>query len=238
MSFHIIIPARFDSSRFPGKVLEPIDGQPMLQWVWNKARQSGADSVTIATDHERVCTVATEFGATVMMTSGQHSTGTDRLVEAATQLGFSDDSVIVNVQADEPTIPPALIQQVAHNCLHYPCDVATLCEPIDNEADKHDPNIVKVVSGIDGQALYFSRAPIPHHGTAYRHIGLYAYRASFLSQVPSLQPCVLEKAESLEQLRWLSNGKPIHVDIACARSGNGIDTPADLFALKVQLEME
>jgi 3-deoxy-manno-octulosonate cytidylyltransferase (CMP-KDO synthetase) len=241
--FSVIIPARYDSSRLPGKVLADIGGRPMLQHVYERALASGAASVVIATDDERVEAAATGFGARVCMTSSAHRTGTDRLAEAAAQLGEPDERIVVNVQGDEPMLPAILVRQVAENLDAHPqADIATLCRRISSRDELFDPHAVKVVSDGDGFALYFSRAPIPWHrdefmsdalslpadSLHFRHIGLYAYRVSYLRYFASHPPCALELAESLEQLRALHGGHRIHVAEALEAPGHGVDTPADL----------
>lgn len=243
MSFTIIIPARYDSSRLPGKVLADISGMPMLQHVYERATESGASDLAVATDDERVRDACGAFEARVCMTSREHRTGTDRLAEAAVQLGESDERIIVNVQGDEPLLPPALIRQVAENLAAHPqADIATLCQRISSHHDLFDPHVVKVIMDKEGFALYFSRAPIPWHrdefmadseslpanSMHFRHIGLYAYRVSYLKYFTSHPACSLELAESLEQLRALYGGHRIHVAEAREDPGQGVDTPADL----------
>ena len=243
MSFRIIIPARYASSRLPGKPLLEIGGKPMLQHVYEKAVQSGAASVVIATDDERIRERAENFGAQVCMTAPEHRSGSERLAEAAKQLGYADQDVVVNLQGDEPLMPPALVQQVAQNLLgQSQADMSTLCTPIHSAGELFDPSAVKVVMDSAGYALYFSRAVIPWDRDAfaaetgrlppgavhYRHLGLYAYRVGFLKRYVALMPCELEQRESLEQLRVLWHGGRIHVGVAGALPGPGVDTPADL----------
>ena len=238
MAFHVIIPARLHSTRLPGKVLLPIAGKPMLQHVYERALSSGAVSVVIATDDVHVAEVAHAFGATVCMTNPAHPNGTARIEEAIRLLGWSDDTVVVGVQADEPMMPPSLIQQVAHNVLAHPqASMTTLSIPIDHREDLHNPNVVKVVTDKAGYALYFSRAPIPWNRDQQgvptvvesyaRHVGLYSYRAGFLKHYITWPPAPIGIIESLEQLRVLWNGHRIHVARANASPGIGVDTRDD-----------
>ncbi len=244
MSFYVVIPARFASSRLPGKPLKDIAGKPMVQHVYERARQSGAGEVIIATDDERIETAANRFGARVCMTSPDHQSGTDRLQEVARQLNCAPDEILVNVQGDEPLIPPQVIDQVANNLAQQPAaSVATLCEPILALEDFRNPNVVKVVADQQGLALYFSRAPIPwprdhfaegegsalsENFLARRHIGIYAYRSALLDRFVTWPQAPLEKIEALEQLRVLWQGERIHVAEACAQVPGGVDTQADL----------
>ncbi len=243
MDFSVIIPARFDSTRLPGKVLADLDGRPMVQHVYERALQSGAASVQIATDDRQVQAACEGFGAGVIMTAATHRTGTDRLAEAVRLLGEPGERIVVNVQGDEPLLPSALIRQVAENLSAHPdADVATLCQRVKHHDELFDPHVVKVVTDGEGYALYFSRAPIPWHrdefmadqislpadSLHFRHIGLYAYRVSYLQYFASHPPCALELAESLEQLRALYGGHRIHVAEALVPPGHGVDTQADL----------
>ena len=242
MAFKIVIPARFASSRLPGKPLLDIAGKPMIQHVYERAKESIASEVIIATDDERIEQISRDFGADVCMTRADHPSGTDRLAEVASQRAFSDDDIIVNVQGDEPCLPASLINQVANDLKqHQDADIATLFSQIDQEKQVFDPNVVKVVTDSQGYALYFSRAPIPwmrdhfdQQSTLppelphYRHIGLYGYRASFLKHYAELSPCILEQEESLEQLRALYHGKKIHLTVAQVNPGHGVDTEQDL----------
>lgn len=242
-SFRAIIPVRYDSTRLPGKPLLDIAGKPMIQHVYERAVKSGAETVVIATDSEKIKQVAEAFGAQVCMTSPEHQSGSERLAEAVIALGYPDDDVVVNVQGDEPLIPPVLISQVAQNLLdHDNIKVATLCEVIKNAEELMDPNIVKVTMNRRGYALYFSRAPIPWVAKNYplapdaqledeehfRHIGIYAYRVGFLGEYFAWETCPLEEFEKLEQLRVLYNGGRIHVAIAKEKSPIGVDTEEDL----------
>ncbi len=250
MDFSVIIPARYASSRLPGKVLADIEGRPMVQHVYERALQSGAASVLVATDDERVKSACEGFGARVCMTSVSHRTGTDRLAEAARILGKSAERIVVNVQGDEPLLPAALIRQVAGNLNAHPdADVATLCQRVAHHDELFDPHVVKVVTDREGYALYFSRAPIPWHrdefmadqvvlpadSMHFRHIGLYAYRVSYLQYFASHPPCALELAESLEQLRALHGGHRIHVAEALEAPGHGVDTQSDLDRVRENL---
>lgn len=249
MSFSVVIPARYGSTRLPGKPLQDIAGLPMVQRVWQQACASGAGRVVIATDDERIAECATGFGAEVCMTRADHPSGTDRLQEVAAQSGFDDDHIVVNVQGDEPLLPPAVIDQVAANLQQRTeAGIATLCEAIDSNAVLCDPNAVKVVRRADGMALYFSRATIPWprdafaarnggdsampEGDWYRHIGIYAYRTGFLHRYITWEPAPIEQHEQLEQLRALYHGVGIHVDVACEAVPAGVDTPQDLERLR------
>ena len=243
MSFYVVIPARYASSRLPAKPLKDIAGKPMIQHVYERARESAATQVIIATDDERIEQAARAFGATVCMTSADHQSGTDRLQEVVSQLGLPDDAIVVNVQGDEPLIPPAVINQVAQNLAgDSSASVATLCEPIELVEDFCNPNIVKVVMDAHGRALYFSRAPIPYPRDAFagegralpedfvarRHIGIFAYRVGLLHRFVTWDQAPLERFESLEQLRVMWQGESIHVAEACRPVPGGVDTELDL----------
>jgi 3-deoxy-manno-octulosonate cytidylyltransferase (CMP-KDO synthetase) len=243
MDFRVIIPVRYNSLRLPGKALLDIGGKPMIQHVYDKALASGAESVVIATDDERIKQAAEKFGATVCMTSTEHQSGSERIAEAIVALGYQNDDIVVNVQGDEPLIPPTIIKQVAQDLIdHDNIKVATLCEPIKNSEDLFNPDIVKVTINRRGYALYFSRAPIPwirdqfplqekqnlSTSEHFRHIGIYAYRAGFLQEYVAWESCPLEEMERLEQLRVLWHGGRIHVSIAKEKSPLGVDTEADL----------
>ncbi len=245
--FKIAIPARYQSTRLPGKPLLDIAGKPMIQWVYEKAMQCGADEVVVATDDVRIFETCEGFGANVCMTDPNHQSGTDRLAELARNCGWERGDIVVNLQGDEPLIPTSLLLQVAENlALNPDSAIATLCTPIHQRSEITDPHIVKVVKSNSGQALYFSRAPIPwdrdgkisdaeipnHYA---RHLGIYAYRVDFLLSYTSLQPSCLERYESLEQLRALSNGYNIHVDQAVDLPGMGVDTPDDLEKVRKEL---
>jgi 3-deoxy-manno-octulosonate cytidylyltransferase (CMP-KDO synthetase) len=242
-SFHVAIPARHDSTRLPGKVLAPIRGKPMLQWVYERARASGARDVLIATDDAAIAAAADRFGAVARMTSAAHASGTDRLAELAAIERWPEDDIVVNVQGDEPLIPPTLIRQVATLLESDPqAAIATLATPVESLEEFLDPNAVKVVADSKGRALYFSRAPVPWNrdgaaaglssqrvfaGTR-RHVGIYAYRVGPLRRLASLAPTALEKAEKLEQLRALENGLVIRVADAVERPGPDVNTAEDL----------
>ncbi len=250
--FTVVIPARYGSSRFPGKPLKVIAGKPMVQHVWEQARKSSAQRVVVATDDARIVEACQAFGAEVLLTREDHNSGTDRLAEVAMQLGLAADAIVVNVQGDEPMIPPAVIDQVALNLAAHPeAGISTLAEPIDDVTALFNPNVVKVSSDINGLALTFSRAPLPWArdalavsrdvlpaGVPYRrHIGIYAYRAGFLHDFVSWGPCWLENTENLEQLRALWNGVRIHVADAIEAPPAGVDTPEDLERVKRLLEV-
>jgi 3-deoxy-manno-octulosonate cytidylyltransferase (CMP-KDO synthetase) len=236
MPFYVVIPARFAATRLPGKPLADIAGKPMLQHVYERACQSQATRVIIATEDQRVQEAALGFGAEVCMTSPDHLSGTERLHEVINLLQLSDDSVIVNVQGDEPFVSALNINQVAANIVNYPsAAITTLCELIEDNNAIVEPSIVKVTRDAQGYALYFSRSPIPWSkpDTAltisyYRHLGLYAYRAKLIRQYVTWPICPLEQTESLEQLRALRHGERIHVDIAVDKASLAVDTPADL----------
>jgi 3-deoxy-manno-octulosonate cytidylyltransferase (CMP-KDO synthetase) len=249
--FRVVIPARFDSARLPGKVLLPIGGRPMLHWVCERARASGAEQVVVATDDTRIQAAALQAGVECVMTSRTHLSGTDRIAEATAKLQWDPDDIIVNLQGDEPLMPPALIEQVARLLRdHTDADIATLAAPVISAAEFLDPNAVKVVLAQDGRALLFSRAPIPwdrdganagfpgpdSYRQALRHIGLYAYRVRSLLRIAQLPPTPLELREKLEQLRALAHGMQIRVAIAAQRPGVDVNTPADLERIRALLE--
>lgn len=242
-SFTVVIPARFASSRLPGKPLKTIAGKPMIQHVWNQARKSSATRVVVATDDLDVVSACQSFGAEVLMTREDHESGTDRLAEVAQRLGLSADEIVVNVQGDEPLIPPRIIDQVAANLSSHPeADIATLAEPIHDAQTLFNPNVVKVVSDVNKLALTFSRSVLPWARDDFarapdvlpksvpyrRHIGMYAYRVGFLADFIKWGPCWLEKTERLEQLRALWHGRRIHVDDAWEVMQPGVDTLEDL----------
>ena len=243
VDFRIIIPARYDSSRLPGKPLRQIAGKPLLQHVYECAKRSAARHIVIATDDERIQRAAQGFGAEVCMTATSHSSGTERLAEVISKLGIADDEIVLNLQGDEPLMPAACLDQVAELLANKPEAVmASLCEPIERVDDMFNPNVVKVVLGRDGEAIYFSRAPVPWHRDTFssspetlppgelffRHIGLYAYRAEFVSAYLKLATSPIEKAESLEQLRVLWHGHKIAMAVACEKPGPGVDTEQEL----------
>lgn len=243
MRFSVIIPARYESTRLPGKPLVEIAGKPMIQHVHERARESGAERIIIATDDRRVAEAAGGFGAEICMTSAEHASGTERLAEVVAKIGLDDEAIVVNLQGDEPLTPALLIHQVAENLSdHAQASVATLAERIHTAAELFDPHAVKVITDCNGYAIYFSRAPIPWDRDAfsvtteelpqqalhYRHIGLYAYRAGFIRQYVGWPVTELERMESLEQLRVLWHGHKIHVAEAQTSSVGGVDTEADL----------
>ncbi len=241
MSFKVYIPARYASSRLPGKLLLSIGGKPLVQHVYENAVSSGADEVVIATDDERIFEAARKFGAVVVRTRDSHLSGTDRIAEAVAGRGESDDTIVVNVQGDEPRLPGSVIRQVARLLESNPvADITTVCEPVGSEPAVNDPNVVKVVRTADDRALYFSRAPIPHARDAHavnldyyrRHVGIYAYRAAYLRRFVDAPPAALEQVERLEQLRALAGGAVIIVADAAAHCGIGVDTPADFEHLR------
>ena len=242
MSFSVIIPARYASTRLPGKPLMDIAGKPMIQHVHERAMASGASAVIIATDDVRIQQRSLAFGADVEMTRAGHSSGTDRIAEVIMNRGIADDEIIVNLQGDEPMMPPQLIHQVAGLLsAKSDCNMATLCQRIETAAELFDPHVVKVVIDHGGHALYFSRAVIPWDRDAfavttetlpdsavhYRHIGLYAYRAGFVQQYIQWPQALLEKMESLEQLRVLAHGERIRVAQAVVSPGHGVDNEQD-----------
>ncbi len=243
MDFVVVIPARYASERLPGKPLREIAGKPMIRHVYERALASGAAEVVVATDDERIERAVKSFGGDACMTSTRHRSGSERLAEAIDLRDYGEDRIVVNLQGDEPLMPPELIHQVAEDLEHHSrADVTTLCSRIEEAAELFDPHTVKVVMDRAGYALYFSRAPVPwdrdaFDGTTerlpesaehYRHIGLYAYRAGYLRRYTALPPCPPERMESLEQLRVLWHGGNIHVSIAALPPGPGVDTPQDL----------
>ena len=239
---HIVIPARFASSRLPGKPLLAIHGRPMILRVVDQAKKvAGFDDLCVATDDERIAEVCRAEGVDVVITSADHPSGTDRLSEVARIKGWASEDIIVNVQGDEPLLPAQLVQQVAQLLESQPeSSMSTLCEPIHSLDEFHRDSIVKVVMSKYNQALYFSRATIPYdrdsakqevqelHSQAYRHLGLYAYRVNLLQEYVSWNMGVLEQLESLEQLRVLENGHRIAIAVAEANLPPGVDTQADL----------
>ncbi|TBU77281.1 3-deoxy-manno-octulosonate cytidylyltransferase [Phytopseudomonas daroniae] len=242
-AFTVVIPARYASTRLPGKPLQDIAGKPMIQHVWEQACKSSAGQVVVATDDARIKEACQGFGAQVLLTRVDHNSGTDRLAEVAAALGLAADAIVVNVQGDEPLVPPAIIDQVAANLAANPqAAIATLAEPISDVAALFNPNVVKVASDLNGLALTFSRAPLPWARDAFaadrdtlpanvpyrRHIGIYAYRAGFLHDFVAWGPCWLENTECLEQLRALWHGVRIHVADALEAPSAGVDTQEDL----------
>lgn len=275
--FHVVIPARHASTRLPGKPLLQIAGKPMVVRVAEQAAQSGAQQIWIATDHHAIANVVHEHGFKACLTKATHTSGTDRIAEVVEQQGWPDDTIVVNVQGDEPLIPPALIRAIAEHLDQHPeCAIATACHAIHDEAAMRNPNIVKTVLDKQGNALYFSRAPIPWPRDAFkvlpssagrddspsspqgrgraerggigrgaelppglpvlRHIGIYAYRASFLRAYNQLAPCALEQFEALEQLRALFHGYKIGVYIAEQAPPGGVDTEQDLHVARQAFE--
>lgn len=246
MKFKVVIPARYGSTRLPGKPLLDIHGKPMVQWVVDAACASAADEVLVATDDQRIVQAVNNpraTGSIAVLTSSEHRSGTDRIAEVAQQRGWAADIIVVNVQGDEPQMPAQLIEQVAKLLADHPtAHIATLCTPIESLEEFLNPNVVKVVHAVDATALYFSRAPIPWHRDgapagpgsqtqfkgALRHLGIYAYRVAALLRLTQLPPATLEQAESLEQLRALQAGMRIVVAAATIPPGMGIDTPQDI----------
>ena len=244
--FRVVIPARYASTRMPGKPLRMLAGRTLLEHVYRRALDSGADDVRIATDDERVIAAAHAFGARAEMTQATHASGTDRIAEVAAREGWDESEIVVNVQGDEPLLPPVLVRQVAELLgERATAGVATLATPIESLGEFLDPNVVKVTVARTGLALYFSRAPIPwprdgavrglasqtQFGGALRHLGLYAYRVGALKRLTAMPPSALEEGEKLEQLRALDNGIAIAVGLARERPGPGVDTEEDLAAV-------
>jgi 3-deoxy-manno-octulosonate cytidylyltransferase (CMP-KDO synthetase) len=246
--FRIVVPARYASTRLPAKPLLDLGGKPMVVRVAERAMLSGAEEVWVATDHAEVLAAAQQHGVRALMTRTDHPTGTDRLAEVVDKLGWKGDDIVVNVQGDEPLIAPELVAQTARQLRASGADIATVAHPIDNPADFFNPSIVKVVCKADGDALYFSRAPIPfardhfardpekknlpERFPACRHIGLYAYRVSFLRAYARLAPSPLEAFEALEQLRALWHGFRINVVISDHLPTPGVDTPEDAASMQ------
>jgi 3-deoxy-manno-octulosonate cytidylyltransferase (CMP-KDO synthetase) len=248
MIFKVVIPARLGSTRLPRKLLAPLAGKPLLQWTWEAACASGAAEVIVATDADEVLQVCRGFGAEVRLTEVRHQSGTDRVNEIACRAGWADDTLVVNLQGDEPLMPPPLLRQAAKLLAgDADADIATLYHPLHRREEWLDPNVVKLVADGRGYALYFSRAPIPWkrqggtadatlpEGLAYRHIGLYAYRAGALRRFSALPPTPLEQCEMLEQLRALGHGLRIKVGCAEALPARGVDTAEDLEAVAALL---
>ncbi len=246
--FHVMIPARFAATRLPGKPLLDIGGRPLIQWVWERACASGAASVIVATDDERIQQAVRAFGADCALTAPQHASGTDRIAEVAWARGLERDDIVVNLQGDEPLMPPAVVREVAAALSERPLvDIATAVAPIQSLAEFLDTSCVKALRGQHGQALYFSRAPVPwprEHVTAgrptvfagaWRHIGLYAYRVHSLLQFASWPPTPLETTEHLEQLRALEQGMSIHLMALTEAPPAGVDTPEDLERVRASL---
>lgn len=250
MKFTVIIPARFASSRLPGKPLADLGGKPMVVRVAERAARSGAARVVVATDDARIAAAVTAHGHQALMTRRDHASGTDRIAEVAAKLRLPPGAIVVNVQGDEPLIAPALIRRVAENlAAHRAAAIATAACRIRDVRDMANPNMVKVVLDHEGYALYFSRAPIPYARDAFaagirrlpkgvpvlRHLGIYAYRCKFLGAYARLEPAAIERAEALEQLRALAHGFRISVAISAAAPHPGVDTPADLRKVRQHL---
>lgn len=239
MKFNVVIPARFASTRLPGKPLVDINGEPMILHVIDQARKSQAERIIVATDHQLVFDCVKEYHAEVILTSPYHQSGTERLAEVVQKCEFSPEEIIVNVQGDEPLIPPNIIDQVAHNIVKHHCKMTTLSVPIDDIEQIFNPNVVKVVQDKNGYALYFSRAPLPWDREQFktneidlsfyqRHIGIYAYQAQFIQDYINLEKSPLESIELLEQLRVLWHGEKIHIEQAISFPPVGVDTLEDL----------
>ena len=238
MSIHIVIPARYGSSRLPGKPLADIAGEAMVVRVARQAGKAAVDSVVVAVDDPRVANAVREAGIAVQMTRADHISGSDRVMEVAEKYGWSDDDVVINVQGDEPLVPPAVIEQLSEGMRQRPeMPMATLSEPVVSLDDYLDPNVVKVVCNDQGLAMLFSRAPIPYPretlgrsvpATASRHVGIYAFRVGALRQFIALGASTLEHIEMLEQMRWLQAGYPLLVIQAMEKLPGGVDTPDDL----------
>jgi 3-deoxy-manno-octulosonate cytidylyltransferase (CMP-KDO synthetase) len=247
MSFIAIIPARYASTRLPGKPLADIVGKPMVVHVMERALASGASRVIVATDHLDVVKAIEAVGGEACLTRADHHSGTERLAEVIERYGFADDDIIVNVQGDEPLVPPVIIRQVADNLAACGAGMATLAVPIESSEDVFNPNVVKVVMDAQGYALYFSRAAIPWERERFvqsketigdcflRHIGIYAYRAGFVRRYVNWAPGKLEQIELLEQLRVLWYGEKIHVAVAKAAPAVGVDTQADLERVRTMM---
>jgi 3-deoxy-manno-octulosonate cytidylyltransferase (CMP-KDO synthetase) len=251
--YKVVIPARYASTRLPGKPLRELLGKPMLQYVFESASDCTAGDVIVATDDERIEGAARGFGAQVCMTAKEHASGTDRLAEVVERLGWPDEAIVVNLQGDEPLMPPALIEQVAQDlAANAGAAIATIATPLLAAGEFFDPNVVKVVTDRDGYALYFSRAPIPWDRDLFnddtralpigivplRHIGIYAYRVGYLRRYAQMRPCPLEQTEQLEQLRALWYGERIHVGEAAQRPGPGVDTEDDLRIVEQLLQAQ
>lgn len=252
-SFVVVIPARYAASRLPGKPLIEIAGTPVIEHVYRRGAACGAQRVVVATDDERIERVCQGFGAEVVTTRADHASGTERIAEVVDRLGISDATIVVNLQGDEPLMPPELPALAASGLAQDDCaDIATLAVPIETVAELKDPAVVKVVCDRQGRALYFSRATIPWDrnsmahitdagvstGAWLRHLGLYAYRAGFLRRYPGLEPAPAERLEQLEQLRALWHGYSIQVAVTEQRPGPGVDTAEDIAAVAEQLQCQ
>ena len=238
--FVVVIPARFDSVRLPGKPLRDIAGRSMIEHVYARGAESGASEVIVATDDERIAEAVEGFGGTVCMTSRLHRSGSERIAEVCDLMNWPDDAIVVNLQGDEPTMPPALIDQCAALLANGDADISTLASPLQSREDFENPNVVKVLVDAAGIALYFSRAPVPYArdaeqreravGAALHHHGIYGYRAGVLRRFVAAEPADLEICEQLEQLRALALGMRIRVGVPELRPGAGVDTESDLIA--------
>jgi len=248
--FHVVIPARFSATRLPGKPLVDIGGRPLIHWVWECARASGAASVIVATDDERIRRVSAGFGADVALTASNHASGTDRVAEVARSRSLAAGDIVVNLQGDEPLMPPAVIRDVAAALRERPdTDIATAVAPVQSLAEFLDPSCVKALRGWEGQALYFSRAPVPwprdsvaagrptRFAGAWRHIGIYAYRVESLLQFAARPPTPLETTEKLEQLRALEYGMRIYLMTLPESPPGGVDTPEDLERVRARVSL-
>jgi len=250
-NYKIVIPARYASSRLPGKPLIEFAGKPMIQHTYERALETGVKDIVIATDDQRIFEVAKSFGADVVMTDPSHENGTERIAEVAEIKGWDKDDVLVNLQGDEPLVPKSLIEQTAQGLLQHPeAGMSSICTKIDDPEDAFDPNVVKVVLDCQGFAMYFSRASIPwdrdlykegqHKITeqmpVYRHIGMYGYRVSFLQEYTRMQQCPIEGTECLEQLRALWYGVKIHMGVTDTPPGHGVDTPDDIARVEALLK--
>lgn len=240
--FHVIIPARYNSSRLPGKLMMHLGGQTVIERVYRQVQKSGASSILIAADNQQIIDHVNSFGASAILTAEEHPTGTDRIAEAVTRAGYAADDIIVNVQGDEPFIAPACIIQVARCLSDADVSMATLCWPIENYEQLHNPNVVKVVRDCHNNALYFSRSPVPANRDhpeslkqIFRHIGLYACRVDFLKKFVAWPVCPLEDCEVLEQLRILWNGDKIRVEQASELPKQDINTRDDLMLARESL---
>jgi 3-deoxy-manno-octulosonate cytidylyltransferase (CMP-KDO synthetase) len=235
--FVVVIPSRYASVRLPGKPLRDINGKPMIQHVHERGTESSAREVVVATDDQRIADACEAFGATVCMTGDQHRSGSERIAEVCDVMNWRDDTIVVNLQGDEPTMPAELIDQCAALLDDADVDIGTLASPIASEEDFANPNVVKTVLDDSGNALYFSRASIPHEDSslALHHHGIYAYRAGVLRRLVAAPASELELSERLEQLRALSLGMKIRVAIPSTRPGAGVDTEEDLQAVATQI---
>ena len=246
MSFVVVIPARYASTRLPGKPLRDINGKTMLEHVYERGTESDATEVVIATDDARIAEAAKKFGATVCMTSNKHESGTERIAEVSDLLAWPDDQIVVNLQGDEPTMPAEVINECAGLLQNSTADLATLASPVTSQQDFENPNVVKVIVDDDMNAIYFSRAAIPFargegqegaaRNAALHHHGIYAYRCGVLRRLVAADSSVLEVCEQLEQLRALSLGMTIRVATPSTRPGAGVDTESDLAEAARQLQ--